>query len=236
MNPKVSVIMSVYNNDKYVKIAIDSILHQTYKDYELIIIDDGSTDTTPQIIDTYINHPQVRIIHKQKNEGLQKALNLGISQAKGEYIARLDADDIALPTRLEQQVKYLDQHPEVALLGSCFYTCNDIGQITGKITIPLTNKELQEEIPKHNRFGHSTVMLRKSTLVQLNGYDESFISSEDYDLWLRIAEVAEMANLEQFLTIYRMHAKQITYIKRQETSSEAERARQRMRERRKGKR
>ncbi len=130
-NPKVSVIMSVYNGDKYLREAIESILNQTFTDFEFIIVNDGSTDNSLEIIESY-DDERIKTINNKKNIGLTKSLNKALKFAKGKYIARQDADDVSLPNRFEKQVEYLDSHPEVALVGTSVYLIDENGKIIGK--------------------------------------------------------------------------------------------------------
>lgn len=214
--PSVSVIMPIYNAQKFLKEAIESILNQTFKDFELLLINDGSTDASKEIVEQYRNNRRVRIFHK-KNEGVTKTLNFGLSQAVGRYIARMDADDISMPERLELQVEFLDEHRNVGLLGTRFKAITEDKKFIENLDVELTNEELQGEILKSCRFGHPTVMMRRSALEAVGPYDESSWAHtvEDYDLWLRIAEKFEVANLPQYLLLYRVSPNSITQTKKE---------------------
>jgi glycosyltransferase involved in cell wall biosynthesis len=213
--PKVSVVMPVYNSAEYVREAIDSILNQTFEDYELIIVDDGSTDGSEKIVDEYLRDRRVRVFHK-KNEGVTKTLNFGLAQSIGRYIARMDSDDVSMPDRLRLQVEFLDNNRQVGLLGTRFKAYHADGRFIENLDVELTNAELQPKLLESCRFGHPTIMMRRSVLEDLGAYDESqqAYTVEDYDLWLRIAEKYEVANLPQYLLNYRISPNQITQKKR----------------------
>jgi glycosyltransferase involved in cell wall biosynthesis len=214
--PKVSVIMPIYNAQKFLDEAIQSILKQTFKDFELLLINDGSTDGSEEIIEKYRNDNRVRIFHK-KNEGVTKTLNFGLAQSVGRYVARMDADDISMPERLELQVDFLDEHRNVGLLGTRFKAITEDGKFIENLDVELTNEELQEKLIKSCRFGHPTVMMRRSAIESVGSYDESSWANtvEDYDLWLRIAEKFEIANLSQYLLHYRINSNSITQTKKE---------------------
>jgi glycosyltransferase involved in cell wall biosynthesis len=209
MGPKVTVLMSVYNGKKYLREAIDSILGQTFTDFEFLIIDDGSTDSSADIIRSY-SDPRVRFIRNEKNMGLTRSLNKGIRLATGEYIARQDADDISLPERLEKQVRFLDQNKDVGLVGTYFFMINEAGK-----TICVWNRlpegiDLKKILLKGNPFGHGSVMFRAECIEKVGPYREEFKSVQDYDLWLRISEVYDVANIPEPLYKWRFHSKSIS--------------------------
>jgi glycosyltransferase involved in cell wall biosynthesis len=214
--PRVSIIMPIYNAQEFLKEAIDSILNQTFGDFELLLINDGSTDQSKDVIEQYGNDPRIRIFHK-KNEGITKTLNFGLANSLGRYIARMDADDISMPERLELQVNFLDKHRDVGLLGTRFKAITEDKKFLENLDVELTNDELQVAILKSCRFGHPTVMMRRSALEAVGSYDEALWANtvEDYDLWLRIAEKFEIANLPQYLLYYRVNPKSITQTKKE---------------------
>lgn len=201
--PTVSVVMSVRNGGSDLPKALDTILNQTFSDFELIAINNGSTDGTREFLDR-IADPRVRV-HHQEDQGLAAALNRGISLARGRYIARQDHDDWALPTRLAQQVAFLDVNPDHALVG----TRAEIwmgDRATGRFhDHPTEDAELRFALLSNNYFVHSSVMMRKSALDEVGGYttDRSRQPPEDYELWSRIARRFRVANLPERLTIYR---------------------------------
>jgi glycosyltransferase involved in cell wall biosynthesis len=201
--PDVSVVLSVRNGGSDLPKAIATILEQSFANFELIAINNGSTDGTAAFLDG-IEDPRVRVFH-QEDAGLAAALNRGISLARGRYIARQDHDDWALPTRIEQQVRFLDANPEHALIGTCAEIW--IGDHpTGRFhDHPTDDASLRFELLFNNPFVHSSVMIRRSALDQVGSYttDPARQPPEDYELWSRVARKFRVANLAERLTIYR---------------------------------
>lgn len=182
-NPKITVLMSVYNGENYLKEAIDSILGQTFKDFEFLIIDDGSTDSSLNIIKSYTD-TRIRLVPNEQNIGLTKSLNRGLGLALGEYIARMDVDDISLPKRLETQIKAL----EATLADICFCRSIFVNEINGKEHVWQEKDWLFTRWRGlfENEYGlHSAVMFRRLSILRIGGYDKSFIQAQDYDLWDR---------------------------------------------------
>ena len=207
-NPKISVVMSVYNGGKYLYESVNSILKQTYSDFEFIVIDDGSTDNTNIYLES-INDSRFILIH-QENKGLTASLNKAISLSKGEYIARQDADDISLPDRLEKQIKFLENNKDYVLVGSYAYLINEISEQTGIYKLPLTDTEIRWTLLFRNPFCHSTVMIRADCLRNKEiKYNESIKTAQDYEFWSRIVKFGKIANIDEALVKYRMHADQL---------------------------
>ena len=206
MKPKISVIMPVYNAEKYIREAIESILNQTFTDFEFIIVYDPSFDSSLSIIYSY-KDARIQMIENKKKIGLAKSLNKAMMYAHGEYIARQDADDISLPNRLELQLEFLEKHPEVALIGTGVYVIDKTGDVIEKrIMHPSPKKSLL----KGNRFVHGSVMLRKAVIDELGGYNELFKNSEDYELWFRLSQKYEINNLILPLYKLRTHGSSIS--------------------------
>jgi len=206
--PTISVILPAYNVAPYIDQAARSILAQTFTDFELIIIDDASTDQTPNKIRALAtDSPRIKIITNAQNLGLTKSLNLGIAAARGQYIARQDGDDFSLPTRLAEQFAYLQAHPDIALLGSARLRMDAAGNIahnSGRLlsTRPVaksadgkTARPTFDDLLHANHFVHGSVMFRKSVFDEVGGYDELFEYMEDFNLWQRIAKRHTVANL-----------------------------------------
>lgn len=200
--PKVSVIMSVFNGEAYVKSAVQSIQKQSYNNFELIITNDGSTDNTAAIL-SRIDDPRVIIVNNPSNLGLTKSLNLALTHCRGVYVARMDADDISHPLRIEKQVAFLDAHPEYAMVGSSYYVVDNLGKTKSHVGVLTDSGAIKEGLKTQNWFGHGTVMMRKSALASVGGYDEQFVYAQDYDLWLKLSEKYEIANLEEPLYFWR---------------------------------
>lgn len=212
--PKVSVIMSVYNAEKHLRKAIESILNQTFKDFEFIIINDGSTDTSLEIIKSY-HDPRIRLI-EQENQGLAKSLNTGIKTSQGEYIARMDADDVSLPERFQLQAEFLDNHLDHGLLGTTFFVLDEESNILTVKPVLLNDIDLRRELLYQTPFAHGSVMIRKNILKKIGPfiYRQEFDNSEDYDLWSRLAQVTKIANLPHILYMWRNNPQGITALKR----------------------
>ncbi len=203
MAPSVSVILPVYNGVEYLSESIESILGQTFSDFELIIIDDGSTDNPSAIIESFCDH-RIRL-YAHENEGLAWTLNRGVALARGSYIARQDQDDISLSTRLEKQVDFLQANPEVGMVGTWAGIWS--GSKPGKRAHrhPKDNQLLQFELLFDNPFVHSSMMLRRSVFdcVGLYTTDKERQPPEDYELWSRVARKFNVANLPEALVVYR---------------------------------
>lgn len=199
--------MSVYNGEQYLSQAIESILNQTFTDFEFLIINDGSTDSSHEILKEYSQKDRrIRIEDNGVNAGLIKSLNKGLKLARGLYIARMDADDISLPYRLEKQVAFMDTHPDVGICGSC---AEIIGHYSGIITVPHDNNSIICRLPFQNSLIHPSVIIRKSILDK-HGliYDEQHIKAEDYGLWVSCIPHTHFANLPDVLIYYRVHINQ----------------------------
>lgn len=200
---KVSVLMPVYNAEKYLAEAINSIISQTFRDWELLIINDGSTDSSLSIINGF-SDSRVRVINNESNIGLIKTLNKGIGLCNGQYIARMDADDISMPNRLALQVNFLDGNEDYILCGTNADVIDSDGKITGKIVNPSKSTFLQISLLFTNPFIHPSMMIRRNILT-VNFFDENAIHVEDYELWTRLASQGQIANLELPLLQYRWH-------------------------------
>jgi len=210
--PLVSVIMPVYNGAKYIDEAIESILSQTFSDFEFIIIDDGSTDDTIQHIKRFNDH-RMLLLKNEHNMGITQSLNRGLESAKGEYICRMDADDISLANRLEKQVSFLQKYSSIVLVGSSADQIDDKGIIVGEELMPLSPAEINRIKFIHNPFIHGSVMFRKSLLVEFGGYDVRWKYNEDYDLWLRFTSRYLAMNMSDKLLRRRIHQSNITVLK-----------------------
>jgi len=212
--PKVSVVMSVYNGERYLREAVESILNQTFTDFEFIIIDDGSTDSTWQILTAYaMRDPRIVLIRNEKNVGLTKSLNKGLALARGEYIARQDADDVSLPQRLERQVAFLDNHAEFALVGCRPLLIDKAGNTSSIKQVPTDWNVLRAALLIENVLCHGSVVLRRVCLETVGFYREFFRAAQDYDLWLRIIEQYPVANLAEPLYRLREHPGSVNRVR-----------------------
>lgn len=206
--PKVSVILPAYNAEKYIKEAVDSILSQTFGDFELIVINDCSKDSTEQILLSYTD-PRLVYVKNEENLGVAGTLNKGLKLAKGQYIARMDADDISLPQRFEKQVAYLDSHENTAVLGTALERFGE--------GIPLQTRSFSQD-PEQMKvdlffscgLAHPSIMMRTDVIRALGGYDMAFEGLEDYELWCRVAREHQVTTLPEVLFRYRVHPGQVT--------------------------
>ncbi len=203
--PIVSVVMCVYNGERYLTAAVDSILGQTMRDFEFVIVDDGSTDGTGAILRRYAETDDRVRVATRPHRGLIESLNDGCGLARGRYIARMDADDIALPDRLAKQVAFLDEHSEVSVVGGTIQMINDEGTALETIRLPEADREIKERLPHENAVAHVTALVRKDVLRAVGGYRRAFAHAEDYDLWLRVADHYRLANLPDVLVRCRTH-------------------------------
>jgi glycosyltransferase involved in cell wall biosynthesis len=209
MSVYVSVVMPVYNASQYVAQAIESILGQTHSDFEFIIVDDGSTDESASIIQSY-DDPRIIFVQNQENLGIVKSLNKGLYLAKGKYIARMDADDISEPTRLQRQCAIMDKEVNLGLLATGVRTFGE-GCEPRDTHSTLNPKQLKADLLFSCCVCHPSVMLRKSVLDEHGlRYNEDFKGAEDYELWWRLAEVSDMKAIPDILYNYRFHPAQVT--------------------------
>lgn len=205
--PRVSVVMPVYNAEKYVKGAIESILKQTYPNIELIIVNDASTDSSRTIIEGY-QDDRIILINNEKNLKIQKSLNIGFKRASGRYIARMDSDDISLPTRIQVQVRFMESNPEVDICGTFLKRFNGRHDIW---KYPTKDADIKAAMFYFCPLGHPTVMLRSESLKNFNlSYAQKHYTQEDYEFWIRSAEYLRFANIPEPLLLYRHHPEQVT--------------------------
>jgi len=212
-NPKVTVLMSVYNGEKYLREAVDSILAQTFNDFEFLIVNDGSTDNIAEIIESY-NDPRIKIINNEKNIGLTKSLNKGLKLAKGKYIARQDADDISMPDRIIKQVDFLDRNLDIAIVGTNYFRINEKGDIVQEINRKRKDIDIKINLSKGNQLGHGTLMFRKDCVEKIGFYRETFKYAQDYDFVLRFSDKYKLANIPELLYKWRINSHSISVSKK----------------------
>jgi glycosyltransferase involved in cell wall biosynthesis len=217
-NPKITVLMSVYNGEKYLCEAVDSILKQTFKDFEFLIINDGSTDKTEEILKSY-GDSRIKVYNNKENIGLSKSLNIGLKMAKGEYVARQDADDISMPDRLNRQADFLNTHPDYAVVGTFARILNENSEEIRLFRRPTEDIDIRKSLRTDNCLVHGSVMIRMSFLLDVGFYNEAMERSQDYELWLRLAKKYYMKNIADFLYCRRMKNKNLktNYILGQQT-------------------
>lgn len=203
-SPVLSIVMPVYNRENYIRDAVESILNQTFHDFEFIIINDGSEDNTCAIIESYPDE-RIKLYHNDRNRGIVYSRNHGLQRASGKYVGMFDSDDIALPDKFERQIQFLESHPDTAMVGAWVKWIDDEGKPTGK-GWKLTAKP--EEIPSlmvfRNYFVQSTVVIRREAIPE-GGYSEGFDIVEDSKMWFDVARKHKVANIQDYLLLYRMH-------------------------------
>lgn len=205
----VTVLMPVYNAAPYLPAALESVLSQTFRDFELLAIDDGSSDASPEIL-AGCGDPRLRVVRFERNRGQTHALNEGLRLARGELIARQDADDLSGSRRLERQLALLRERPELALLGAQGLRVDARGRALEALVRPRETLSIRWALLFDNAFLHSAVMFRKAAVLELGGYDPAFSYSQDFELWSRVAARHTAANLGERLLVNRAHARSMT--------------------------
>jgi len=200
---QLTVLMTVHNCRLYISKAVQSILSQTFEDFEFLIIDDASTDDSIEIIKGF-NDPRIRLIRNEENIGLTRSLNLGISLANAQYIARMDSDDISMPTRLQKQINFLKKNPSYGLVGTRFRYIDEQGHQVLESHLPSTNQEIKKKLYDSNQFAHSSVMFTIQSIQTVGSYKNFFIYAQDYDLFLRISEKYDVYNIPEVLVEWRI--------------------------------
>lgn len=205
MNPEISVVMSVYNAEKYIHASIESILNQSFSNFEFLIVNDGSTDLTFFEIKKFAEiDSRIKVIN-QENIGLTKSLIKAIKMSKGQYIARMDADDVSSINRFCLQLSYMKKNQNVGMLGSCVKIIDANGKKILNKKLPKSNKIIRKRLQYGNQFVHGSVMFTRDIYFAAGGYDENFRYSQDYDLWLRISKLSKCANFPKYLYYLRVH-------------------------------
>jgi glycosyltransferase involved in cell wall biosynthesis len=218
MSPQISVLMSVHNGEAYLKDAIDSILAQTFTDFEFILINDCSTDTSKSIIESY-NDERIVVINNEVNLGLTRSLNLGLAKAVGKYVARMDSDDTCSSDRLQKQYEHLEAHQGTLVVGSNINIMNDEGYIVKENEYPESFEDILGTVFFKNPLVHSTAMFRREEMLKIGGYNIDYKKSQDYELWLNVIQHnGILSNIPGALVNFRVHSKSIT----QDTSSTSE--------------
>lgn len=205
-DPKISVLMPVYNAEKYLDQAIVSILAQSFKDFEFIIVDDLSTDSSLEIIRRHAkNDKRIVILENKKNLNISRSLTRGLQIAKADLVARMDADDWSFPDRLEHQYNFMTQHPQVVVSGGTIITCDADLQPVGSRRYNKTDRAIRDKLFRYSPFAHPALIYRKEIVDKVGGYNILFIDAEDYDLYFRLGKEGTFANLSQPLIKYRMN-------------------------------
>lgn len=210
--PKVSVLLPVRNGQKYLRAALRSVLDQTYQDFELVVLDDGSTDKTAAIIEREGKRDPRIVPKKYEGLGLPAVLNRGLAEAQGEYVARMDADDLCLPERFAEQVAALDRDPGLVLVGCQVVRIDSAGFEIDRLRVPLETEQIFANMlaGRGGQVWHPAFMFRAEASRNIGGYDEQFGTAQDFDFLLRIRKEGRIENLDRILLKYRMHQQSIT--------------------------
>ena len=218
--PLVSVLITVYNDEKHIGTAVESILNQSFQDFEIVVVDDGSTDNTPMVLQKYSEADNRIKIFSQANSGTTKAANNGLSKSVGKYIARLDSGDYSYSHRLKYEVDFLEKNPNIALIGGGVHIIDVEGRIIGSRNINI--KHPKNVLAHRCIFQQSDVMFRKEAIMKLGGYREKFKNAQDYDLWLRISEKYEIVKVNEIFGVWRLNAGGYTLSRTFEQKAEIE--------------
>jgi len=211
-NPRITVLMPVYNGEIYLAEAIESILDQTFKNFEFLIVNDGSTDNSVSIIEDFAKKDErIRLINNKKNKGIVGALNTGLEDAKGEYIARMDSDDISVPERLEKQVKFMDDNPEVGICGSWIKL---FGKADNIVKNPVNHDDIMCNLLFYNAIAHPSVIIRSELFKKNNLKYSNFSHAEDFELWTRCGFLFKLHNIPEILLKYRISSQNVTSQKK----------------------
>ncbi len=206
----VSVLLPVHNGARYLESAARSILNQTHRDLELLVLDDGSTDGSGEMAQA-LGDPRVRVMRSDRNQGLPATLNRGLAAARGEIVARQDADDLSHPRRLELQVAFLQLNPDVGLVGTQAWVIDEHARCIGSVEHACEHESLVWELLFDNAFAHTSVAFRRDLVAKTHGgYDTAWPYNQDYDLWVRLARTTRLANLPERLVAWRSHPASMT--------------------------
>lgn len=212
-SPVVSVCMSVYNAERYLPQAMDSVLNQTFEDFEFLILDDGSRDQSSQILLQYAEKDsRIKILNHEGNRGVPKTRNELLAQCQGEYVAVMDADDVAFPDRFEHQVTFLKQNPDVVCVGGTYQFIDEAGRLLLRnFILPQEDQEIQAQLlAGYGGMHHPCLMIRRSAMEQVGGYTETMTNGSDIDLCLKLGEVGKLYNFQKPVLKYRVHAQSLT--------------------------
>ena len=218
--PDLTVVMPVYNSGPYLAVAVESILNQTYRSFELLVLDDCSTDGSRQVIEEY-DDSRIRLVVNEENLGQTRTLNQGLKLADSELIVRMDHDDISHPERLQRQVEFLREYADVAVVGVCIRWIDASGRVIGKKRMPEDTLVLRFAQLFRCPLAHGAVAFRRSIILdELGGYDESILFSQDWELWARVLNQHKIVNIPEYLVDIRVHGASTTATKGQEIAVE----------------
>lgn len=219
-DPQLSVLLPVRDGASYLRESLQSVRDQSFGDFELIVVDDGSTDATPRILDELAREDARLVVLRRQPAGVAAALATGLAHARAPLVARIDADDAALPTRFDKQIAFLAAHPQVGVLGTALEVVDAAGRAGRRWQGPEDHARAALELLFRPPLGHPTVMLRRALLDEAGGYDPAFEGAEDYELWTRLVEITRFANLPEPLVRYRVHPGAVTHRRGRTTMRE----------------
>ncbi len=211
--PKVSIILATRNNCLYIMEAVESVLKQSYSNWELIVIDDQSTDNTSEVLQIYTeSDKRIKYIKNAKRKGLVKSLNKGIKLSTGQYIGRIDGDDIWLNTdKLTKQIDFITKNPKAILVGTWGYKIDERGTKVSSLKYPTKDSDIKKYILFENCFIHSSVIFKKKIIVEMGSYDDVFTHAEDYALWLKVSKKGQIGNIPEYMVGYRINHHGVGY-------------------------
>jgi radical SAM superfamily enzyme YgiQ (UPF0313 family) len=223
--PRVSVLMAVHNGDMFIEEALQSVYDQSWQDFEVVIVDDASTDATPDIL-LALKDSRTFLYRNQENKGLTRSLNIGINLCRGDYVARMDADDVSYPQRFSRQVSFLEAHPDCVAAGCWCRKIDAQGNVCGAYDKKSTTPDEIEKrlLFRGNSIAHGTAMIRRTALMNVGGYNEEYIYAQDHDLWLRLSEYGDLFNMDEYLVGLRCWSGNITATKTEEQLEFSQRA------------
>ncbi len=213
---RISVVMAVRHCTAYLQEALMSVLGQTFPDFEVLVLDDGSTDETPDMAEEMAARDDRIRVCRQDRHSMAETLNRGIAMARGELLARMDGDDVCLPERFERQLRHLQANRDVALVGTQTIRIDESGTPTGTTRLPLTAHHIRQQLMRRNAIAHPSAMMRREAVLAVKGYRTQFSAAQDIDLWLRLAERYDLNNLPGAWMKYRIHQVQTTSGRRME--------------------
>ena len=214
-NPKVSVVLPCYNAGKYIEQAVRSMMVQTYRNLEIIIVDDCSADESADVLKRLaMEDSRIMVLHNETNLKIVACLNKAIDIASGKYIARMDADDISMPDRIAKQIAFLEANENIAACGCNYIIIDEVGNKTGKVLFESTPDLLKPELLFFSALAHPAVTLRTAAAKEAGLYKPGMVPAEDYEFWLSIAEKFEMANLPEYLLLYRWHGNNVSVVQK----------------------
>lgn len=221
--PEISVILPVYNSESYLTEAIASILNQTFTDFEFLIGDDGSSDRSVEIIQHFAQQDsRIQLIQNPKNLGGSATRNRLQAIATGQFIAVMDADDVAMPNRFQEQYDFLHQHPDIVCVGGSYALIDEAGRFLTVLSLPENDADIQQSaLAGHGSICHPCALIRREAMTAVGGYDETLKSALDLDLWLRLGEIGTLANLPSVVLHYRLHGNSISETRSQEQRQNA---------------